>query len=369
MKLLPFLFTLLSLFGFSQYDTLVHDGLERSFMVYVPSAYTGDSSVSLIIAMHGGFGSANNLQNQSQLSIKADTANFIVVYPEGIQGGLLGIRAWNAGWCCGYPSNNNIDDVGFIDQLIDTMLIRYNIDSTRIYATGMSNGGFMAYRLACELPHRIAAIAPVAASLSMSSCQPQRPVPLISFHSYQDSNVPYEGGVGNGTSNHYNSPQDSVMDGWAQMNNCQSNRDTLHSGSDYTEIQWRQCSCETEVKQIVTEDGGHSWPGGNGTVVGDAPSQVIDANHRMWNFFLEHNLDCPSLASTPKIGTQNALIYPNPVADYLHLPFQLKEVKIIDLQGRKIWEGQATGIIDVRFLETGSYLLLWENQVYRFEKK
>lgn len=327
--------------------------------------------MSLVIAMHGGFGSANNIQNQSQLSLKADTANFIVVYPEGVQVGALNIRTWNAGWCCGYASNNNIDDVGFIDQLIDTMLARYNIDSTRIYATGMSNGGFMSYRLACELSHRIAAIAPVAASMSVTSCSPVRSVPIISFHSYQDSNVPYEGGVGSGPSNHYNAPQDSVLDAWAQMNTCQSLRDTIHQGSDFTEIHWMDCSCSSEIIQLVTEDGGHSWPGGNSTVVGDPTSQVVDANFRMWKFFQEHTLECPTTASIEESRAESRLLYPNPVQNELHIPSKNvnKQGKIIDTKGKVIWEGKLPKNLDVSSFDRGKYYLLVERDFIHFVKQ
>ena len=158
--------------SFAQYDSIHFDGYNRTYLLHLPSGYSGMDSIPLVIAMHGGFGSADNLQNQSQLSIKADAENFIVVYPEGVKGGVLNIRTWNAGWCCGFASLLKINDVGFIDALLDTLINQYSIDTNRIYATGMSNGGFMSYRLACELSDRIAAIAPVASSMSLTSCVP-----------------------------------------------------------------------------------------------------------------------------------------------------------------------------------------------------
>jgi len=154
----------------ARYDSIPFGGYDRTYLVHLPTGYTGTTDLPLIIAMHGGFGNAYNLQNQSQLSIKADAENFIVVYPEGLVGGALNISSWNAGWCCGWTSNNNIDDVGFINALLDTLIAHYSVDTNRIYATGISNGGFMAYRLACELSDRIVAIAPVAASMSMTTC-------------------------------------------------------------------------------------------------------------------------------------------------------------------------------------------------------
>ena len=167
--------------AFAQYLGFSYDGYERTYLLHLPTGYDGIEPLPLIIAMHGGLGSADNLQSQSGLSNKADSENFIVVYPEGVKGGVLNVRTWNAGWCCGNSSSSNVDDVGFIDSLLDTLVDRYAIDTNRIYATGMSNGGFMSYRLACELSDRIAAIAPVSASMSVTGYIPSRPVPIIHF--------------------------------------------------------------------------------------------------------------------------------------------------------------------------------------------
>ena len=252
---------MLSFSGYTQYDSIYNENNDRTYLLHLPTAYSGTTDLPLIIAMHGGFGNAFNIEYQSQLSIKADAEKFIVVYPEGVKS-ILGIRSWNAGWCCGYASNYNVDDMGFINALLDTLFSKYSIDTTRIYATGISNGGFMAYRLACELSNRIAAIAPVSASMGMTSCNPQRPVPIISFHSYLDTNVPFNGGIGSGPSGHYNPPQDSVLNAWAGMNNCAVLNDTIVNNSQYTEINWNNCDCNVEIQQFITQDGGHSWPGG-----------------------------------------------------------------------------------------------------------
>ena len=239
--------------SFAQYDSIPLNGRIRSYLVHLPTSYTGTTPTSLIIAMHGGFGSAANMQNQSQLSTKADAENFIVVYPEGVKN--IGIRTWNAGWCCGYASNNNIDDVGFIDVLLDTLIQKYSIDTNRIYATGMSNGGFMSYRLACELSTRIAAIAPVAASMSVTSCNPTRPMPIIHFHSYEDTNIPYLGGNGAGVSNHYNPPLDSVLNAWSNTSSCSNLNDTIVDNAQYTYTKWDNCNCNAEIQYYITHDG------------------------------------------------------------------------------------------------------------------
>jgi len=227
---------------------------------------------------------------------------------------VLIIRTWNVGCGCGHSSATGMDDVGFIDTLLDVLVANYAIDTNRIYATGMSNGGFMSYRLACELSSRIAAIAPVAASMSLNNCTPQRPVPIIHFHSYLDSNVPFNGGIGDGVSDHYNPPLDSVLNAWAEINGCQSGRLTSQDDVEFTKYQWTDCECGAEIEWYLTQDGGHSWPGGEQTLIGDPVSHVISANDLMWDSFSQHSLDCNIVSSTnddlPEI--LGSIIYPNP---------------------------------------------------------
>jgi polyhydroxybutyrate depolymerase len=275
----------------AQYDSIMHSSGYRTYLLHLPPSYVPGDPAPMLIAMHGGFGSGPQLENQSQLSVKADSEGFIVVYPEGVRGNL-NIRTWNAGGCCGYAMNNNIDDVGFISALIDTLKDKYSIDTNRVYATGMSNGGFMSYRLACEIPEKIVAIAPVAASMNVISCNPPRPVPVIHFHSYLDQNVPYQGGTGSGTSNHHNPPLDSVMNVWSFINTCHTVYDTLTNDSNLTHIRFGNCTCGSEIHLYLTKDGGHSWPGGNSTGIGDPASMVISANDLMWDFFQQYSLQC-----------------------------------------------------------------------------
>ena len=216
--ILCFLFS--SLFVNAQYDSIQVDQEARTYLLHLPEGFSADSTYPLLVAMHGGFGSAQQMESSTQLSEKADEEGFIVVYPEGSEG-FLNIRTWNAGGCCGYSQDNDIDDVGFINALLDSLIADHPIDENRIYATGMSNGGMMAYRLACELSDRIAAIAPVAATMVYTDCAMENDIPVIHFHSYLDSNVPYDGGIGDGFSDHYNPPLDSVLNAWADFSACE----------------------------------------------------------------------------------------------------------------------------------------------------
>ncbi|HPI09028.1 MAG TPA: PHB depolymerase family esterase, partial [Saprospiraceae bacterium] len=167
--------------------TIQSGGLTREYRLYKPAVYNGSTAVPLVINMHGY--SSNNLEQEFYGDFRgiADTANFLIVHPNGTLDNQ-GQRFWNA-----FGTGSNVDDVGFISDLIDTLSAAYNIDPQRIYATGMSNGGFMSYSLACELNERIAAIASVTGSMApikLASCNPQRPVPVMEIHGTADGVVP-----------------------------------------------------------------------------------------------------------------------------------------------------------------------------------
>jgi polyhydroxybutyrate depolymerase len=289
--------------------------------------------------MHGGFGSGPNLENQSELSTKADEENFIVVYPEGVAS-PLNIRTWNAGDCCGYSALNDIDDVGFISALIDSLSSNYAIDTLRIYATGMSNGAFMSYRLACELSDKIAAIAPVAGSMALDECLPVQSVPIIHFHSYLDSNVPYNGGYGDGVSNHYNPPIDSVLSIWSDINGCTIVQDTLVNDSNYSHVIWNDCDCNAAIEYYITQDGGHSWPGGNQTIIGD-PVSSLQATDLLWDFFQEHTLICDEFLGIHETPLNEKLlkVFPNPTTGtFILVGHKIRNVIVYNYEGKEVFE-------------------------------
>ncbi len=345
---------------YAQYDSIAYGGYYRTYLLHLPAGYDGASDLPLIIALHGGFGNAYRIERQSRLSAKADAEHFIVVYPEGVRGGLLSVRSWNAGGCCGFAANAGIDDVGFINALLDTLIHTYAVDTARIYATGMSNGGYMAYRLACESADRIAAIAPVAASMSLNNCRPERAVPVIDFHSYLDTHVPYNGGVGDGPSNHYNPPKDSVLNVWNNLNACLS-IDTLIHNAQYTYVKWSHCNCNTEIHHYATQDGGHSWPGGEQTPAGAPVSRYIDATDLMWTFFQQHTLACHSLSVKPGKTKNNPVdVFPNPTGGKFSVRFNNETNKfvwsILNPEGKILFTGRSSRM-DISHLPEGIYLL------------
>jgi len=263
--------------------SIVVDGLTRTYTVNLPTGYLLGNNYSLVIALHGGGGNASQFESSSGLTAKADAAGFIVVYPEGT--GF--IRTWNAGTCCGSAVTNNVNDVKFISQLIDKLVSTYKINAKKVYATGHSNGGMLCYRLACELSNKIAAIAPNASTMVVTSpCNPARRVPLLHMHSTLDENIPYTGGYGNGISGVYAPPIDSVMNVWATINTCPSGLPIVTTATGYTLKKWTPCSSNTAIHYYLTNDGGHSWPGGSG----GSSSTAINANDLLWSFFQQYQL-------------------------------------------------------------------------------
>lgn len=344
----------------AQYDSINHGAYHRTYLLHLPTGYNHVNKLPLVIALHGGFGNAYSMQHTSQLSAKADQSNFIVVYPEGLRGGLLNASSWNAGWCCGFASATAIDDVGFIHTLLDTLLQQYAIDSNQVYVTGISNGGFMSYRLACELSHKIAAIAPVAASMSIANCSPTRAIPIISFHSYLDSHIPYLGGIGNGPSNHYNLSQDSVFNIWTSLNACNISKDTVVNNAHYTLIQSSACACNATIQHYATQDGGHSWPGA-ATGTGDPSSSYLDATNLIWSFFQQHSLNCSHNTATITHESSNIQLYPNPTTGILQLQpnkgEEVLEITVFNAVGKHVALIKQALEIDLSHLNKGIYFI------------
>lgn len=269
------------------------DGISRTYTVNLPPNYYEGSDFSLVIAMHGGGGSGLQFETSSLLTQKANASNFIVVYPDGVTStGLLALKTWNAGNCCGYAVTNNINDVGFISQLTDKLLATYKINPKKVYATGHSNGGMMAYRLACELSNKIAAIAVSACTMvNNQPCSPTHAVPILHVHSNLDQNVPIAGGIGIGISNVNYPPVLSGLQTWVSLNNCPIPQKTILNNTNYTLTQWVNCTNNSSIQYYLTNDGGHAWAGGlPGTITGDLPSSAVNMNNLLWDFFKQYQL-------------------------------------------------------------------------------
>lgn len=259
-----------------QVHWLWHGGLMRSYQVYIPASYDRRNPMPLILNFHGL--SSNALQQQllSQMNQKAEKVGFIAVYPEGSSVP----QSWNAGSCCNPASLLNIDDIGFVKALLDEISQKLCIDQKRVFATGMSNGALLTYRLACELSDRIAAFAAVAGVVVYSPCKPARPVPILAFHGTHDTLVPFGGNPMMG----FMSSDDNIRF-WAKINNCdmQSTR-TYDQGDTYCET-YAKCDKGVDVTLCVIKGGGHTWPGGFPVPSLGYTTNDINATDEMWKFF------------------------------------------------------------------------------------
>ena len=268
--------------------SLVSLGKERSYLLYVPETYNPFTPTPLVISLHGF---AEWPAHQMQISHWNELARqygFIVVYPCGTK---IPLR-WRTH---GEPGSDAdpMQDVTFISDLIDKLETEYNLDPTRIYVNGLSNGGGMAVVLSCKLPERIAAIGSVSGAypFSWSECHPTRPVPAIIFHGTSDPIVPYLGGKSEASGFSLPSIPDWIVT-LARYNGCANAPLSLPATGDVSGIQFINCASNGDVVFYTIERGGHSWPGGEPLpefIVGST-NQDIDATKVMWEFFQQHPL-------------------------------------------------------------------------------
>lgn len=275
-------------------QTLQHAGVTRTYVIRISPEIEQNFAknavrVPLVLVLHGGGGNAENAERMTGFSEKARKEGFIVAYPEGSnrRGGEL--RVWNAGHCCGYAMEEKIDDVGFINALLDHLVQNYPVDPKRIYVTGMSNGGMMTHRLGIELAGRIAAIAPVVATVFGDEKKPAHPVAALMINGMLDESVPHQGGPPGGI---FRNTWDDVTARpaieqavfWANTNRCEGapalqDRDTFRH--------WQYpCAKNRSVELYLVKDNGHAWPGGQkGHRRGDPPSPSFRATDVIWDFF------------------------------------------------------------------------------------
>jgi len=277
------------LFCFSQQSingAITHDGLKRDYILYVPANYTGNTNVPLVLNFHGYTSNANEQMWYGDFRTIADTSGFIIVHPQGTL--LNGVTHWNVG---GWTLGSTVDDVGFAEALIDSISSEYNIDPTKVYSTGMSNGGYMSFLLACQLSEKIAAIASVTGSMTpetFNNSNPQHPIPILQIHGTSDEVVPYNGAS-------WTKPIDDVIEYWVNYNNCNPTANTtnlpninLTDGSTVEHIIYTNGDNGVTVEHFKVTGGGHTWPG---TVFGGIGTNYdINASLEIWNYFSRYDI-------------------------------------------------------------------------------
>ncbi|TNE55123.1 MAG: T9SS type A sorting domain-containing protein [Bacteroidetes bacterium] len=376
-RILNSLVCLISLPGvFYGQQTLVQnmdvDGVSRSYRLYIPGSYDGTSKVPLLFNFHGYTSNALEQENYGDFRKIADTANFLIVHPDGLDIGN------GTGWDNFTAYNPENRDYLFVNKLADELIASYAIDTTRIYSTGMSNGSFMSHDLACFFSQRFAAIASVAGSmvsLHYAVCNPTRQVPVMHIHGINDATVPY----GGNSLQNFRSVED-VITKWAEVNQCTASPETtmlpdvvLTDLSKVERVRYRNGNGEVRVELYRVIGGGHTWPGSSIPLGGLVTNQDIDASVEIWNFLSSYSLQ-DQAASLMEIQRKNG-IYPNPVEDRLHLDFDIDGVasyEIRDLQGRLCRVGVLNGQekeLDLSELQTGYYLLLCKTSGKTVQKK
>lgn len=276
--------------------TLTHDGRTRTYLVH---DFARETPAPVVIVLHGGGGNAGNAVRMTGFDRVAAREGFLAVYPNGTAGRRRGrLLTWNAGHCCAAAMTNRVDDVGFIAAMIDALVASGRADRTRVYVTGMSNGGMMAHRLAREIPDRIAAIAPVVGAVFGDEPPARTPMPAFIVVGATNSVVPPDGGslqlralLGRrSAANHDVAPALAQATYWATHNGCGAPVTTETPRA--TTSTWSTCTSGAPVVFHRVAGNGHAWPGGEAGRRGAAtPSQAFNATDEMWAFFKTQRRD------------------------------------------------------------------------------
>lgn len=227
-------------------------GVERTYRLYTPPDSTNEGAVPLVLAMHGSGNSVDSFVDASELDDAASANGFIVAYPEAL--GLL----WNGGFCCTSGRGSSATDIRFLDQVITDVIATRSIDTSRVYAVGVSAGAIMAYRLGCDLAGRLAGVGAVAGAMVLDDCQPSRPLSVIAIHGTADGIVPYQGGRIAGGATQPAPPATAVIERWSSLVGCPSTDGAQVRGTVTTST-WTGCAEGTKVGLVTVEGGGHNW--------------------------------------------------------------------------------------------------------------
>lgn len=367
---LKFILTIISFIAISslcaqsyQSGTLVYQGVSRQYQIYVPASYTGSTPVPLIFNFHGGNGSIASQIAISDLSTLAEANQFIAVYPLALPDPNDG---GSTNWLHKPPTA--VDDVFFIDALIDDISLSYQIDQNRIYACGYSLGGEFTYELACRLNQRIAAVGVVARTLQVgtfNNCAPVHPTGVLTILGTNDNISPYGGVVWNGVQ--YYLSADDTHDYWITHNNCNMtpNVSTIPNtntsdGSTVERYEWSDPNGCAYVEHLKVIGGGHDWPGSFGNM-------DINSNNEIWNFVSKYDLNgyigCQSTSAADAVLDPNCItLLPNPTTGLYQIQGNLSSynIRILDINGNVYQTLSNTGAslqIDITNLPTGMYFV------------
>lgn len=343
--------------------TLEHDGITRDYRLHLPPQYTDGASLPLVLNLHGNTSDAIQQELYTQFVPVADQEGFIVCHPDGLDSPSGTGNTWNVS----FPSSPNTDDAGFLNALIDQLYLDYNIDLTRVYSTGMSNGGYMSYKLACEITDRIAAIASVTGSMvptEFNNCSPSRTIPVMQIHGTADAVVPYAGA-------NWSVGIEEVVNWWVAHNGCSDSPvvtdipDTNTTDGSTAELyEYTSCNDGTKVEFYKITNGGHTWPSGLIDIPGGgSTNKDFNATAVIWEFFSQYQLDEASSVNNIAKGLE-VRIAPNPARESVSIQIENVEISKVELYNilgelvhQQVMDGNDNTMIPVSHLDKGTYIL------------
>ncbi|HQW45888.1 MAG: T9SS type A sorting domain-containing protein [Bacteroidetes bacterium] len=350
-------------------DSFVHGGLMRTYRLYIPAIYNANNAVPVVLNLHGY--TSNGLQQELYADFRpiADTANFIIAHPDGTFDATNN-RFWNV------FGLSPVDDNGFLTALLDTIATHYTVNPNKVYATGMSNGGYMSHQLACNVSNRITAIASVTGTMTMAmklTCMPAHPTPMMEIHGTADGVVPY-GGAG------VNLPIDTVVAYWVAVNQCNQVPSinavpdvVVNDGCTATHSVYSGGMKGAGVEFYKINGGGHTWPGAPINV--GVTNMDFSASKEIWRFFSQYTLSNLTTGSMEQMVSNSPFfeIYPNPAVKNINIRFanqQSKLVSIYNTIGEKIYSNQTNdGLLNIPFNSSGIYFLQVRDHQQFYTKK
>ncbi len=292
-------------------DTLYNldvGGLSRTYELHLPPNAAKLGALPVVVGFHGGGSNATQFAVQSQLEQAADRFGFALVLPNGTAPTGSAAYTWNTGLCCGYAARNNTDDVSFISDVLDDLPRHLSEDPSRVYATGMSNGGMMAFDVALALPKRFAAIGAVAATMDYETPQvlPSLAMPVIEINGAHDNNAPVKGGVGsNAIEKIPHRPVSNTISIWSHVDGYTAAAPQVNKTATYTHSEYPGRSVPFDY--YLLNEGGHTWPGGVDITAGLGTGKLIasfDADSIQWQFF--------SQFARPQLAVSGGSLIPEP---------------------------------------------------------
>lgn len=354
-------------------DSIVHNGLVRYFQLRLPTTANDTQNRPLVLNLHGGSGNMVSAQGFTQMNPVADANGFAIAWPQG-----YGVAPPGFSWADGRNTSADqagVDDVGFLNALVDSLVEDYGFDDQRIYICGFSNGGFMVQRMACESPSKFAAMASLGCSMDVdlfAACSPDLVRPFLMMNGTSDPAMPYEGGPMENPLVTPVVPVEDAVNFWKQTLQCQTENSinlpnlSTSDNSSIERFQYTNCHCSAEMWFYRIDNGGHTWPGVylpqlEATL--GVTNLDISASSELWAFFEPFSLCNIPLSAEELIFREREVytVYPNPVGGVLMVTGDMRDllrVTLRSLDGKVVHDIQRPRFpLDLGSLNRGVYVV------------